>query len=312
MPVEVDMPYAMACLLGALCLLCGCTGNQDECGCGDDDAGDDDVADDDAADDDTADDDVADDDVADDDSASDDDDEVWRPAPGTSWQIQYTGLPIDTSVDAEMFDLDLYDTPQEVFDELHAAGRTVICYFSAGSYEDWRPDAADFPPEALGNPLGGWPGEWWLDVTHPQVRTIMAARLDYAVARGCDGVDPDNVDGYTNNPGFSFGYAEQLDYNTFLADEAHARGLSVGLKNDLDQIGDLEPSFDFAVNEECFDYNECDALQPFVQAGKAVFQIQYGGEDQVDAICPQANARDLDTLIKNMQLDAWRIYCREQ
>ena len=305
------MAHVMVLLVCAVWLFCGCAGEQEECGC-DDDVSDDDSAmsDDDAADDDST---MPDDDVADDDSAmTDDDDAMWNPAPGTSWQIQYTGLPIDTSVDATMFDLDLYDTTQDVFDDLHAAGRIVICYFSAGSFEDWRPDVDDFPPEALGNPLGGWPGEWWLDVTNAQVRAVMAARLDYAVERGCDGVDPDNVDGYTNNSGFSFGYAEQLDYNTFLAEQAHARGLSVGLKNDLDQIVDLVGSFDFAVNEECFDYNECQMLQPFVQAGKAVFQIQYGTEALVAAICPQANALDLDTLIKTMDLDAWRIYCREQ
>ena len=287
----------------ALFLLCsGCPSDDDDTG-DDDSAADDDIADDDTGDDDSA---AADDDTADDDIA-----DVWQPAPGTSWQIQYTGGPVDTTVDAEMFDIDLYDEPQQTLDDLHALGRIIVCYFSAGSWEDWRDDAGDFPAESLGNPLEGWPGERWLDVTHPQVRTLMAVRLDHAVERGCDAVDPDNVDGYTNDPGFPFGYAEQLDYNQFLATEAHARGLSIGLKNDLDQIPDLVAHFDFTVNEECFDYDECDTLLPWIQAGKAVFQIQYGGASQADQVCPDANAMDIDTLIKHMELDAWRIACRE-
>ncbi len=64
---------------------------------------------------------------------------VWQPKPGTTWQWQLTG-EIDTSFDVAMYDIDLFDTPQAVIETLHQDGRTVICYFSAGSYEDWRPD----------------------------------------------------------------------------------------------------------------------------------------------------------------------------
>mgnify|MGYP001765773707 CR=1 FL=1 len=235
---------------------------------------------------------------------------IWHPAPGTSWQIQFSGTPVDTSLDVTMYDIDLFDTPDGTFEALRADGRIVVCYFSAGSWEDWRDDRDDFPAAALGNDLDGWPGERWLDTRDPTVREIMRARLDVAVARGCDGVDPDNMDGYTNDPGFPLDYDTQLDYNRFIAAEAHARGLGVGLKNDLDQIGDLVDDFDWQLNEECFDYVECDAVLPFVEAGKAVFQIEYGGAGLAATICPQANAMDLDTLIKNLDLDAWRIPCR--
>ena len=54
--------------------------------------------------------------------------------------------------------------------ELKAAGRKVICYFSAGSYEPYRPDAADFAAADLGNELVGWPGERWLDTRSNGVR----------------------------------------------------------------------------------------------------------------------------------------------
>ena len=93
----------------------------------------------------------------------------------------------------------------------------------------------------------------------------------------------------------------------FLATEAHARGLAIGLKNDLDQVGDLVSSFDFAINEQCFHYNECDLVKPFVAASKPVFGIEYDGDT---SICARANAANFDTLLKSLSLDATRTACR--
>jgi hypothetical protein len=134
--------------------------------------------------------------------------------------------------------------------------------------------------------------------------------MDLAVSKHCDGIEPDNVDGYTNSPGFPLTYDTQLDYNRFIAAAAHARGLSVGLKNDLDQIVDLEPSFDWELDEQCYQYSECELLQPFIAANKAVFEVEYGSSNLVSTYCPQANADNLDTLIKDLNLDASRISCR--
>ena len=234
--------------------------------------------------------------------------DIWNPAPGTSWQWQLTG-EIDTSFDVRMYDIDLFDTPQATIDALHAQGRIVICYFSAGSFEEWRPDAGDFPASVLGQTLAGWPDEKWLDIREiDTLAPIMSARLDLAVEKNCDGVEPDNVDGYTNNSGFALNYDDQLAYNLWLAEQAHARHLSIGLKNDLNQVADLEPHFDWALNEQCFQYNECELLLPFIEAGKAVFGVEYSGDP--DNFCPQANAMNLDWLHKRLDLDAYRVACR--
>ncbi|MFQ5420160.1 MAG: endo alpha-1,4 polygalactosaminidase, partial [Anaerolineae bacterium] len=118
----------------------------------------------------------------------------------------------------------------------------------------------------------------------------------------------DNVDGYTNDTGFPLTTNDQIAYNTWLSNQAHARGLSIGLKNDLGQIPDLVNIFDWALNEQCFQFDECADLIPFVQAGKAVFGVEY----ELDAadFCPQANAMNFDFLQKNLDLDAWRVSCR--
>ncbi|HEY5924132.1 MAG TPA: endo alpha-1,4 polygalactosaminidase [Kofleriaceae bacterium] len=234
---------------------------------------------------------------------------IWQPPPGTSWQWQLTGT-INTSFDVDMYDIDLFDAPTSKIAELHAAGRIVICYFSAGSYENWRPDANQFPASALGNNLDGWPGERWLDTRSTAVRNIMKARLDLAAQRGCDGVEPDNIDGYTNGSGFALTAATQINYNRFLATEAHARNLSIGLKNDLDQVTQLVGDFDWALNEQCFEYDECELLEPFINAGKAVFEVEYGGQTLANSICPTANSMNFDTLVKRLDLDATRISCR--
>lgn len=232
----------------------------------------------------------------------------WKASPGTTWQWQLTGV-IDTSYDVVMYDIDLFDASQETIDQLHSDGRIVICYFSAGSWENWRPDKDEFPVEVLGNNLEGWLGEKWLDIRAlADLEPIMGARFDLALQKDCDGVEPDNVDGYTNNSGFPLTYEDQITYNTWLAEQAHQRGLSVGLKNDLDQVNDLLPYFDWALNEECHSYNECYLLVPFTQSGKAVFGVEYE-LDLVD-FCPQANAFNFDFLKKNWDLDAWREACR--
>ncbi len=229
--------------------------------------------------------------------------DIWQPAPGTTWQWQISGT-INTTWDVEMYDIDLFDSPQATIDALHTANRIVICYFSAGSYEDWRDDQADFPSVVRGRQLDNWPGERWLDIRRIDLLSpIMTARLDLAVSKGCEGVEPDNVDGYSNNTGFDLTYADQLAYNTWLAQQAHSRGLSIGLKNDLNQILDLVDDFDWALTEQCFEFEECDLLLPFINAGKAVFGVEYIEEKgNREVYCPQAIANQFSWLTKTYDL----------
>mgnify|MGYP003742118579 FL=1 len=198
----------------------------------------------------------------------------YRPAVDVNAQVQLQGTP-NISYDVELYVLDLFDTDSAVIDALHADGRKMICYFSAGTFENWRDDAGRFTATDKGRRLGNWPGERWLDIRSQNVRAIMADRLDLAVQRGCDGVDPDNVDGYANRTGLPLTYQDQIDYNTWLAEQAHQRGLAISLKNDLGQINDLVAHFDFAINESCHEWDECELLMPFIEAGKPVVHINY-------------------------------------
>ncbi|HNY69880.1 MAG TPA: endo alpha-1,4 polygalactosaminidase [Syntrophorhabdus sp.] len=234
--------------------------------------------------------------------------EIWVPPQRTSWQWQLNGR-VNQSYDVDMYDIDLFETDPSVVLSLHDQGKRVICYFSAGSLEQWRPDASAFPPSVIGKPLAGWPGERWLDIRKIDiVGPIMAARLDLCREKGFDGVETDNIEGYTNDTGFPLTYEDQLKYNAFLAHEAHARGLSIGLKNDLDQIPDLVHLFDWALNEQCFQFDECHKLMPFIEAGKAVFHVEY--KLPAKRFCSAANELNFNSLKKRRSLKAWRKACR--
>jgi hypothetical protein len=79
------------------------------------------------------------------------------------------------------------------------------------------------------------------------------------------------------------------------------------LKNDLEQISELLPYFDWILNEECFTYQECNLLLPFIQAGKPVFVIEY--ESLQQEFCPLANQMGFNAIRKNWELDAYRVDC---
>ena len=225
-----------------------------------------------------------------------------------SWQIQYSG-EMDYSMDVKMYNVDLFDTQTETISALKERRIFVMCYFSAGSHEDWRPDSSDFPPDTLGNLMEGWAGETWLDIRQiSDLRPVIEKRMDMALAKGCDGLDPDNVNGFENNTGFPLTYDDQLAFNIFLSNAAHERGMAIGLKNDLSQVGDLVSYFDWMLNEECFSYSECDQLLPFIEAGKPVFVIEY--ELSPQEFCEQANRMNFNALHKNWELDAYRVACR--
>lgn len=231
----------------------------------------------------------------------------WRPARGMTWQWQLSG-PLDLSVPVQVYDVDLFDTSAQQVAALHARGRKVICYLNAGAYEPRRPDSARFPKAVLGNAMDGWPDERWLDVRRLDLlQPLLGARLDLCRAKGFDGVEPDNVDGYANDSGFPLSAADQLRFNRWLADAAHARGLAVGLKNDLEQVAALQPVFDFAVNEECMQYDECTMLSAFVRAGKPVLHVEY--DLTPGSFCPTARRLGFSSMRKNLDLDVPRTAC---
>ncbi len=202
----------------------------------------------------------------------------WKPSSGSpiSWYWQLQGSINTSTLKASVYDIDGFDNSAATVAALHAKGAKVICYLSLGTSENFRSDYSQIPSSVKGS-TNGWPGENWLDIR--QISTlapIMTARMQMCKSKGFDAIEPDNIDGYTNNTGFPLTAAHQIAYNTWIANTAHSLGLSVGLKNDVDQLAQLQPVFDWALNEECNQYSECGGYSAFTNAGKAVFNAEYG------------------------------------
>ena len=274
----------------------------------------------------------------------------WTPSVSDTWQIILSHPPVlssDTSTtpNVSIFDIDLFDTPTETIKQLHSMGKKVICYFSAGSYEDWRPDASEFKKEDLGRDLDGWPGEKWLNLGSENVRRIMKGRVDLAREKGCDGVDPDNIDGYVstdlppchpfrlntrcanktyqqNNNGLSLTQSSSITFLQYISSLTAPLNLTLGLKNAGDIIPAVLPIVHFSVNEQCAKYGECATFAPFIAAEKPVFHIEYPDgagaeqglkEDVVGRYCDRMGKGDgsegFSTVLKKMELDGWVEFC---
>jgi hypothetical protein len=231
----------------------------------------------------------------------------WRPVAGLSWQWQLDGV-IDTSVDAAVFDVDVFDVPASTVAELKAKGRKVICYFTVGSWETYRPDVASMPESVKGKAPDGWPEERFLDIRRIDViGPYMERRFDLCKQKGFDGVEGDWMDNHTQDTGFPITYADQLRYTRWLIDQAHRRGLAMGVKNALDMAGELADEADFSVNEQCAEFNECRELLPWIRANKPVFHTEYNLSTA--QFCPVTQPLGFSSLQKRLALDAWRRTC---
>jgi hypothetical protein len=233
----------------------------------------------------------------------------WKPRPSTSpWQIQLQGKP-KLDVRARVFEFDGFETSRRVVSRVHRRKRRVICYLNAGAWEDFRADAGDFPHETLGKTYSGYPDERWLDIRRIDLLApILRARLDTCRRRGFDAVDPDNLNGYQNDTGFSLTAADQLAFNRWLADAIHARGMAAILKNEGPQVHDLVRWFEGAVVEECFQFSECGLYRPFIRAHKPVYAIEYRRRSR--RVCRSAKRRRFSVIFKRKSLRAFRRACR--
>jgi len=256
--------------------------------------------------------------------------------------ITGTSFATGQQVAPTVFDIDIYQdgkcyTPNNygvlnsaAVNALHAAGDKVIGYLDAGTAETWRPDYPQYQSFnsscggcLFGKPVSGFRDEFWLNIntnvsgTNPntgQTETAqqfildeLAARLAKARSVGADAVEFDNVDGYQNKTGLAITAATQEQFDAAIANLAHANGFAVGLKNDLGQANDLQPYFDFAINEQCWQYRECNFPAPGLQAwsttdGKAVLNVEY--KLATSKFCPQANSAsyNFNSILKDVNL----------
>jgi hypothetical protein len=225
----------------------------------------------------------------------------WHPKPQTAaWQWQLQGK-FKLTAGASVYDIDGFESTVGDVRSIHRHRHKAICYLDVGSWEEYRPDAGEFPKSVLGKRYEGYPEERWLDIAHfHKFAGIMEKRIEMCAHKRFDAVEPDNIAGWENNTGFPLTRGDQLRYNRWIANQVHKRGMAVALKNDPKQAKQLVGSFDFAIVEECFQYEECGYYKPFIEAGKAVFEAEY--ELEPAEFCPEAEELDFSAIRKNVEL----------
>ncbi|KAI8850463.1 glycoside hydrolase superfamily [Chytridium lagenaria] len=224
----------------------------------------------------------------------------WKPEIGQSLQWKLAGT-LSYTFEAAIYDSDL-DNGFDV-SQVHAAGRKAVCYINVGSLEDdpnFRPDFSSFPSSILGEKYPGW-DERFIDIRSATARSLILARLQRAAQAGCDAVEPDNTDTYTEQTGFPLTSLDALDYIKWIAGEAHGLGMGVALKNGVSLVaehGELIDAVDFALG--------------FIDAGKPVFEAEYLdvgeggcdaiGEGRIQEACAKLNGLNMEGFITDCGL----------
>lgn len=201
---------------------------------------------------------------------------AWKPAPGQSFEWQLP-RPLDLNVQADVFDVDLFTTSGQEVSQLHQQGRKAVCYINVGAWQPGQPDDAQFQDAWKGKPfdVAEFSEERYLDIRQPGVREIMRARIQTCKGKGFDAVEPDNMDAYLSDTGFPLTPEDAVDYALFLAQAAHSEGLAILQKNAQNLTSQLIGGFDGALLESCSGLNFCDGFLSYIDAGKAVFDVEY-------------------------------------
>ena len=254
----------------------------------------------------------------------------WHPGPLTSWQYAI-GEPLPIAVPTNIGNVEAYDIDEgnvagtstsqvaASVGAIHAGGAKAICYVETGGWESYRSDASEYSSAILGSTVPGYTDERYLDIrqwsddpgpTGLTLGQILTARFQLCKDEGFDGVETDLDDTYADSTGFPLTMANELTFMTEMAGVIHGLGMAWFLKNDINGdslIADIEPLADGTVNEQCWQYEECSALEPFVQAGKPVLNVEYANEAETTT-CPEALAFPMATMHTDVDLDgtiAW-------
>ncbi|MFC9340874.1 endo alpha-1,4 polygalactosaminidase [Streptomyces sp. NPDC057020] len=165
-----------------------------------------------------------------------------------------------------------------------AAGLYTICYVNAFQTQ---PDALDWWEknhrdlllrDGSGTPVQDedW-GEVLLDTStagkRERLAKIVGGWIDGCAKSGFQAVEPDNLDSYERS-GDRLTKQHNAAFARLLAQRAHAAGLAIGQKNTTELLPERRTiGFDFAVAEECGQYEECEAYA--AAYANRVYVIEY-------------------------------------
>ncbi|THF71775.1 hypothetical protein E7T06_01310 [Deinococcus sp. Arct2-2] len=236
------------------------------------------------------------------------------PPTGTvSWDWQI-GAGSDSNVTVpsgvKLIDLDGFDISAAKVAQLNSQGVYTVCYLDVGSYEPGRPDSAQYPSYLKIQQDPDWPAEYFLDVNdvfkpNSVLAIILKNRFKMCKDKGFAAIEPDNLQNDENVSGGKITTQQQIDFNGWVADQAHAAGLAVLQKNGPDKIllkdrtgKMMVEKFDGILNEECQQYGECAPLAEYVKRGKLALNTEY--KSALD--CNLSNSLKINTIRKDLNL----------
>jgi hypothetical protein len=227
------------------------------------------------------------------------------------WQIgASTEAKIMPPAGIKLIDVDGFNTSTATVWALRAKGIYPVCYIDAGSWEPNRPDADQYPDYLKIFYDKSW-GEWFLDVTdvfkpNSVLATILRARFKMCKDKGFAALEPDNQQN-DENAGGKITKQEQIDFNGWVADEAHKIGLAVFQKNGPDNIllkdytgRMMVEKFDAILNEQCQQYKECGPLAEYVKRGKLALNVEYPKRIPLD--CATSDQLTANFMLKDLDL----------
>ena len=183
-------------------------------------------------------------------------------------------------------DVDGFNISAAKIASLKAQGIYTVCYLDVGSWEPGRPDSDQYPAYLKIFYDSQW-AEWFLDINdvwkpNSVLATILRNRFKMCADKGFDSIEPDNLQNDENVTTGVITTQNQIDFNGWVADNAHAYNLAVFQKNGPDKIllkdktgKMMVDKFDAILNEECQQYAECAPLAEYVKRGKLALNVEY-------------------------------------
>jgi hypothetical protein len=259
--------------------------------------------------------------------------ELDPPAAGLAG-LPATSGPYPTPGSARLWDTDLFQDSNTssgrnlriptgaspVVQAIHSAGHYSICYVEVGAFQTGYPDNPGFAPADYGNrakryQLQGYPNEWYFDIAgfkhyvagKPSTLTgaavdianALAKRFGWCALEGQDAVEPDDLDGYTNESatgakggGWGLTKADAAGFERWIAYQTHADGLAVFQKNDPGNEAADVSLFDGVITEECNYYTDPCAgrggdWNGYLAQGKPVLNAEYKEDGETTPkFCP--------------------------
>jgi endo-alpha-1,4-polygalactosaminidase (GH114 family) len=238
----------------------------------------------------------------------------WRPKAGLTFDWNLKNINTNDLFDAQVVDVDAFETTAETVKSLHAQGKKVIAYVSVGTLEKNRPDSDLLGSGLIGKVYPEWPDEKWLDIRQiSKLKPFFVSRFNMIKKKGFDAIEPDNLDGYNNDTGFNISLKETMLFCDYIIDLAHSFGLGIGQKNMPELTILYSKKFDWALIEDAFNQGWQKEMIPYINVNKPVFAVEY--TDNIDqkqfeqVICPQSQLFKYNVILKNRMLDKWIYSC---